>query len=155
MNTSNYRHLVSNSKNIHLRWYNNSTQVKSTEKWMSTQRRMKLVLFLLPCTYVKNNWIKKVNLKSGALKLLEKTQKITFEVQERVFIICLSNASPTMNPNCLYGIQLHRHISSDQPLIINVSLCCGMLMIMGWGMEIIHAKRKSRRCEVIFTTFRQ
>lgn len=70
----NYTHLIfdNDTKNISWKKWKHLQQICS-ENWTSTHRKVKLDLYLSPCTKTSFQWIKELNMKPKSFKLLEES----------------------------------------------------------------------------------
>jgi hypothetical protein len=50
------------------------------EKWLPVYKKLKLDLYLSPCTYINSKWIKDLNIRPETLKLLQEVAGNTLEL---------------------------------------------------------------------------
>ena len=86
VNPSNYGHLIFDKEVKNIQWKKESIFNKwCWSSWWSVYRKMKMDLFLSPCTKPKSKWIKELNMKPDTVNLIgEKVEKILWLAQGEI-----------------------------------------------------------------------
>jgi hypothetical protein len=81
MNPHNYTHLIFDKGAKNIRWRKDNLIHKCCwKKWLSVCKKLKLDLCLSLCTSINSKWIKKLNIRSETLKLLQEGAGNTLEL---------------------------------------------------------------------------
>ena len=80
LNPQTYEHLIFNKGAKTIQWKKESIFNKwCWHNWISTCRRMKIELYLSPCTKLKSKWIKELNINPNTLNLIEEKVGISLQ----------------------------------------------------------------------------
>jgi hypothetical protein len=81
MNPHNYTYLIFDKGAKNILWRKDSFFNKCCwEKWLPLCKKPKLDSYLSPCTSINSKWIKDLNIRPEALKLLQERAGITLEL---------------------------------------------------------------------------
>ena len=88
INSHTYVHLIYDQRGKNTQWRKDSLFSKQCwENWTATCKRMKLEHFLTPHTKINSKWIRDLNVRPDALKLLkENTGSSHYDINHRIFL---------------------------------------------------------------------